>query len=183
MRIVVSGSHATGKSTLIADFLGVHPGFEHWGDPFELVDDSLDVPDAASYATQLDASARRLRAASDRLDVIVERGPLDFAAYLLALDEIGRGEHGRARALAESSLESAASAMRHVEVLALLPIEHRDRIGLGVDDDPELRAAMDRMLIELVEDGGVVASATRLVELTGDRGARLAALEAAVFAS
>ncbi|PZQ91517.1 MAG: hypothetical protein DI534_00575 [Leifsonia xyli] len=36
MRIVVSGSHCTGKSTLIAAFASRHPRFEVYGDPHEL---------------------------------------------------------------------------------------------------------------------------------------------------
>ena len=37
MRIVVSGTHASGKSTLIADFLGLYPGVDHLPDPFEVL--------------------------------------------------------------------------------------------------------------------------------------------------
>ena len=34
MRIVVSGTHASGKSTLIADFLAARPEYLSLGDPF-----------------------------------------------------------------------------------------------------------------------------------------------------
>ena len=36
MRIVISGTHASGKSTLIADFASRRPEFEVFPDPYEL---------------------------------------------------------------------------------------------------------------------------------------------------
>lgn len=57
MRIVVSGTHASGKSTLISDFATAHPEFAVLPDPFEeLLDDSFDEPDAALFGRQLDAA-------------------------------------------------------------------------------------------------------------------------------
>ncbi|WP_417555848.1 hypothetical protein [Microbacterium sp.] len=47
MRIVVSGTHASGKSTLISDFALRHPGFTVLPDPFELLDEASDAPGAA----------------------------------------------------------------------------------------------------------------------------------------
>ena len=41
MRIVVSGTHASGKSTLISDFALRHPEFVVLPDPFEALDDAL----------------------------------------------------------------------------------------------------------------------------------------------
>jgi len=40
MRIAVSGTHGTGKSTLIDEFLGAHPDFVHEPEPYAvMVDD------------------------------------------------------------------------------------------------------------------------------------------------
>ena len=41
MRIVVSGTHASGKTTLIDDFVAAHGDFERWDDPFAFVDGAL----------------------------------------------------------------------------------------------------------------------------------------------
>ena len=89
MRIVVSGTHASGKSTLIADFARRHPEYAVFADPFELIDESDDRPAAAMFAMQLRLAADRLIEADSGEKIIAERGPLDFLAYLLALDELG----------------------------------------------------------------------------------------------
>ncbi|GAA2453558.1 AAA family ATPase [Agromyces soli] len=174
MRIVVSGTHASGKSTLIGDLLAERPGFAHLGDPFELVDGALDEPDAGTYAEQLLATAVRLRAHPAGDDLVAERGPIDFLAYLSALDVLRRG--GRSRALFERGYALTGAAMQEVDLLVVLPLEHRDPIEVGEDEDPELREAMDDALLELVDDPDLVAPPTRVVELSGDREARLRAL-------
>ncbi|WP_157001924.1 hypothetical protein [Agromyces laixinhei] len=179
MRIVVSGTHASGKTTLIDDFVVAHPEFERWGDPFELVDASLDEPDASTFFEQLVSSTRRLTAtdAADR-PVIAERGPIDFLAYLAALESLRRG--GRSATLFERGFGPTAEAMRHVDLLVVLPLHHRDALRVADDDDLELRAAMDEELLELVDDPDLVGERTRVIEVSGGRAARLAALERAL---
>jgi hypothetical protein len=50
VKIVVSGTHASGKSTLIADFALRHPEFTVLGELFDLVEDAGDVPSSALFA-------------------------------------------------------------------------------------------------------------------------------------
>lgn len=61
MRIVISGTHASGKSTLVSDFVLRHPEFAVLPDPFELLNESWDGPTASSFSAHL-------RVAADRLD-------------------------------------------------------------------------------------------------------------------
>ena len=84
MRIVVSGTHASGKSTLIADFVAARPGYEVLPDPFEELEESALDLDAGTFYSQLVAAAGRLRGLRPGDRVIAERGPLDFLAYLRA---------------------------------------------------------------------------------------------------
>jgi predicted ATPase len=88
VRIVVSGTHASGKSTLIADFARRHPEYAVFADPFELIDESDDRPAAAMFASVATRGRPADRSRSGE-KIIAERGPLDFLAYLLALDELG----------------------------------------------------------------------------------------------
>ncbi|GAA1963059.1 AAA family ATPase [Agromyces allii] len=179
MRIVVSGTHASGKTTLIDDVLGAHPEFERLGDPFELVDDALDEPDASTFFEQLVSSARRIPTtdAAGR-SIIAERGPIDFLAYLSALDALRRA--GRSSSLFARGLDLTAAAMQHVDLLVVLPLHHRDDLPVGDDEDLELRAAMDEALLELVDDPDLVGESTAVIEVSGDRAARLAAVERAL---
>lgn len=173
MRIVVSGTHASGKTTLIADFAAAHPEFEVLGDPFELVDGATEEPDAGTFFAQLRFAAARLADEDVRAQVIAERGALDFVAYLEALDALGRPT--RSRELLRRGAELAAAAAVHVDLLVVLTPE--PSIHVGQDEDPELRAAMHDALLELVDDGDLVGDAP-VVELGGDPATRLAGLEA-----
>lgn len=177
MRIVVSGTHASGKSTLISDFAGAHPEFAVLPDPFEeLLDDSFEELDAGLFSRQLDIAARRLAEFPEGSDLIAERGPLDFLAYLHALEALGRiGE-------STSALECAAAvtqrAAEHADLLVLLPLGYSDQIRVGDDEDPELRLAMNAALLDLAGDPDLAG--TRILELGGTQAERLAQLEAAL---
>ncbi len=178
MRIVVSGTHASGKSTLVADFCAAHPEFDHLPDPFELLDEFDDQPGASSFLTQLAASARRLEGLDPHSEVIAERGPLDFLAYLVALESLGRVR------LPEEVIERAEAitraAMQHVDLVLLLPLNSADEIWVHPEEDLSLRAAMNDALLELGDDPELIGDRALTVELTGDRQARLRALESAI---
>lgn len=179
MRIVVSGTHASGKSTLIADFAGRHPDFEVFGDPYEFLDDAPAEPDAATFAAQFTLSVERLLD-HDGGAVIAERGPLDFLAYLEALQQLGRPTRGGAPSA--RMIERTAAAMATVDLLVLLPLNERDRIEIAAEEDPELRLAMNDALLEFADDSELIGGVT-VVEITGDPASRLAQLEFAIAGS
>ena len=174
MRIVVSGTHATGKSTLISDFTLAHPEFAVLPDPFDLVDENFG---SGSFIAQLRISAERLLDPDLPSAVIAERGPLDFLAYLAALDELGRSTSAAARVRREALL--AARAMAQADLLVLLPLD--DRITVPEEEDPDLHDAMAQALLELADDEDLTGGA-RILELSGSPSARLAALESAACA-
>lgn len=180
MRIVVSGTHASGKSTLVSD-LAATLGCPALPDPFELVDDDLDPAGAASFVAQLDVAAERLVELPHSADVVAERGPVDLLAYLAALSDLGRPSVGpvvlgRLRA-------STAAAMTHVDLLVVLPLDPAAGIRVPEDEDPGLRDAMDARLLDLVDDDELVGPATTVVEVAGGPEERLAQALAALRAA
>lgn len=176
MRVVVSGTHASGKSTLISDFATRHPEFTVLPDPFELLEESSDSPSVGLFAAQLRLAADRLTEEHDGAPFIAERGPLDFLAYLRAMETLSGG------ALDVDAIERAmaltAHAMRAIDVLIVLPLSTRDPIPVGGDENPELRAVMDAALLDLIDSADILDANVTVAELTGTPGARLAALEA-----
>lgn len=178
MRIVVSGTHASGKSTLISDFSLRHPGFTVMSDPFDLVDETHDGPGPVMFAKQLRIAADRLISADATADAIAERSPLDFFAYLLAC-----GEAGGASSSPEF-LERAAAmtlqAMSHVDLLVVLPLAGSDAIAVSDDEYPDLRLAMNDALLDLVQDTDLIGARLEVAEIVGTRDERLAALESLV---
>ncbi|GAA0411903.1 AAA family ATPase [Leifsonia naganoensis] len=176
MRIVVSGTHASGKSTLVSDFALRHPGFTVLPDPFDLIDEMWDGPSAAMFASQLRIAADRLEPGRDAGDVIAERGPLDFLAYLVALGETTGSVPSPE--LLERCAEITAAALRHVDLLVVLPLTAADPIDVGEDEDPELRSAMDDALLELIDDPDLVGTNLVVEDVVGTPEERLALLEA-----
>lgn len=175
MRIVVSGTHASGKSTLIADFLAAHPEYLSLGDPFDdLEEEAVDPSGEASFAA-LRIAAGRLRATAGQQDVIAERGPLDFAAYLIALERLGRSDG----ALVERAIAIAEDSLALVDLVVLVPLDARRSIRIPADEDPALREAMDQALFDLADD---LAQDTgvRLLTVAGDGEMRLATLVEAI---
>ena len=73
MRIVVSGTHASGKSTLVSD-LATALGCAQLPDPYELVDDDLEPGGPESFGQQLAFAAERLVELPAGADVVAERG-------------------------------------------------------------------------------------------------------------
>lgn len=178
MRIVVSGTHASGKSTLISDFALRHPEFVVLPDPFELLDEAQDAASAASFAAQLRMSADRLEPAVAPENAIAERGPIDFLAYLSALEDLTSAT--LPRDAWERAVALTREAMQQVDLLVVLPLTPTDPIVVGTDEHPALRDAMNDALLDLLGDPDIVGEDLEIVEITGDRDRRLAALEALI---
>jgi hypothetical protein len=170
MRIVVSGSHAVGKSTLVSDFALRHPEYEVLGDPYESLSDEAGAATPAGFLQQLRLSAARLRDSSGR-DLIAERGPLDFLAYLTAVDRLGRADLGH---VLEHAQEVALEATDGIDLVVVVPVGDGAGIGVPAEEDPELRLAMDAELLELVDD---LPLASRIEFAVGDPAMRLSTLE------
>ena len=179
MRIVVSGTHASGKSTLVSD-LAEALGFAPLPDPYELVDDVDDPAGVVSFVAQLEIAAERLVEPAPAADVVAERGPVDLLAYLEALAVLGRPSVG-AGSMARLRL-ATAEAMTHVDLLVVIPLDPEVGIEVPDDEDPELREVMDERLLELCDDEDLVGGATRVVEVAGPPESRVAQVLAAVEA-
>lgn len=174
MRIAVSGTHGSGKSTLIEDFLEARPGFQHEPEPFEWLEDAPDQPGADYFFTQLQISVQRLQTYPPSARVIAERCPLDFVAYLIALDELGRKD--AAPELTQQAISLFPAAMRHIDVLIVLPIEDQRPLPIPESEDLPLRLAMNTILLELASDREVVGDRATVLEVAGSRTDRLTAL-------
>ena len=186
MRIAISGTHGSGKSTLIEDFVAAHRDYIHEPEPYEWLQDVYgegvgEVPDVDDFYRQLELSVERLREYGPGARVILERSPLDFLAYVLALAELGRV--GRDCSAIASAVERVAAGMANVDLLVLLPLNEADRIEVPESEDLELREAMNDRLLDLVaaDPYSLLASGRpRVVEIAGTRQQRLRQLEQAV---
>jgi predicted ATPase len=162
MRIAVSGTHGVGKSTLIEEFLRQHPEFEHEPEPYAVLAEDYGEqfsaePCVEDFLRQLEFNLERLGQRAGE-NVIYERCPLDFVAYLSALNAN----------LPERLMERISDAMQQLELIVYLPLHDTS----GNDEFPKLRRAVDRKLSELFDSANVV-----IVEATGSTTQRVRAIE------
>ena len=183
MRIAVSGTHCSGKSTLIEVFLAAHADYRHEPEPYEVLQDLGELfaaePDADDFYRQLEYSIERLHAYRSGDRVIFERSPLDFVAYLLALDDLNRSTANRI--LAEQSIDSAREPISLLDVIVFLPID--GGIVVPDEEDPELRTTMSKRLEQiLIDDDFDMFPHKRpvVVEVSGATSERLKLVESAL---
>jgi hypothetical protein len=177
MRIAVSGTHCTGKSTLIDEFLRAHPGFAHEPEPYTVLledfgEEFSAEPCVEDFYRQLEFNIDRLRQHAPGERVIYERCPLDFLAYIDAL------EPQRVEAL----LDQVSDVMRNLDLIVYLPLDDR-----APDSEyPKLRKAVDRRLSAIFRDDefGVLSlcSAT-IIEASGSTSQRLRVIESYISQS
>jgi predicted ATPase len=165
MRVAVSGTHGVGKSTLIDEFLRRHPEFVHEPEPYTVLVEDLGEefsaePCVEDFVRQLEFNIDRLQQHTPEENVIYERCPVDFFAYIHILD----------RQTAESLLESVSKAMQHLDLIVYLPLE------VTTDEFPKLQRAVDRKLRSIFREDQFVS----IVEAEGATDHRLSTLENAI---
>lgn len=171
MRIAVSGTHGVGKSTLIDEFLRVHSEFEHEPEPYTVLVEDLgeeftSEPCVEDFRRQLEFNLERLVQHGPGANVIYERCPLDFLAYIQALDAKS----------AEALVERISNAMRSLDLIVYLPLEEDHEES----EYPRLRKAVDRRLGAIYRDDefGIISSnVVSLIEATGSTAQRLRILD------
>lgn len=168
MRIAISGTHCTGKSTLIDEFLRTHTDFIHEPEPYTVLTEDLGEEFAAEpcvedFYRQLEFNVDRLRQHARGERVIYERCPIDFLAYIAVLDSKS----------AASVLNQVAEGMQHLDLIVYLPLDDNHAVEA---EYPKLRKAVDRRLSAVYrEDEFGIVSATNIevIEATGSTEQRL----------
>jgi hypothetical protein len=168
MRIAISGTHFSGKSTLVQDLSEVLP--RHYStveEPYYLLEEegyeSSEEPSIEDFERQLERSLECLEESGP--NVLFDRCPVDLLGYLLT--------HPEAEAFdLEEWLPRIETAMEKLDLILFLPVEKQDRISLPSSQDPELRLQVDEQIRELLHglpfdfDGDIV-------EVKGPRSERI----------
>lgn len=174
MRVAVSGSHGTGKSTLIAAFLARRPDYAAEPEAFEILADDIDFasPDTPT-PDGLDALLRYTVAAvaahPPGANVVFERSPVDYLGYAAASRRAWDAD-ARADFLREA-IPVVRASLRNLDLIVLLPVSRRGPVQGRADEDDKFRRRVDRCLRSaLVDDdhdlfGG---ASTRVSELPAD---------------
>ena len=179
MRVAVSGSHGTGKSTLIAAFVERRPQYVYEPEAFETVGDDIDLDESGGPTSEglhrlLDHTAGVVAAHAPGACVVHERSPVDYLAYAAA-SRRGWGREG-IEGFLDRHVPLVRSCLRHLDLIAFVPVSAEGPRGRPGEDarfrrrvDEELR----RALIDDEYDLMAAGDGLRIVELSPTPACRL----------
>jgi hypothetical protein len=167
MRIAVSGTHFSGKSTLVADLAEVLPEYLAVEEPYVLLAEEgyefPEMPSVEDFELQLERSIECLDESEP--DVLFDRCPADLLGYLLT--------HSDAEAFDLARwLPRIRAAMRKLDLVIFLPVEERDRIALPSSEDAALRRQVNAELEEILLENSFDFD-VEILEVTGTRSERV----------
>jgi len=171
MRIAISGTHFSGKSTLIAALLKQLPNFTSVDEPYILLEEQGYVfsnpPSLEDFEEQCAFSIRSIQESGD--NTLFDRCPVDCLAYALALGEVD----------IESWAQRMEDAIQQLDLIIFLPIENEDRIPIPASEDLELREKVDENLQELLLDDSLgILNDVAILEVMGSVDKRMRMVKA-----
>jgi hypothetical protein len=187
MRLAISGTHCSGKSTLVEEFLLSHLEYVHEPEPYvqleQLYGESFqEEPSADEFLRQLEYHIERLVKYGPDDFVIFERCALDFVAYLQALIDLKRDTADPG--ILKRAMRLTQNVIGSLDIIAYLPANGSD-IYVPEDEDRHLRSAVDKTLERLLldDESRMLSGHTPVVlEVFGTTRQRLEMLESSMAA-
>ena len=137
MRIAVTGTHFTGKSTFIELITESLKHYEKFKEPYwQLVEEGIRFPKvlrAQDFLIQLGRSLKNIQCSES--DSILDRSPLDFLAYIQCCEDASSFEYDLWR-------QEIMLDLSRLDAIFYIPVETPDRIECPNEADPELRIKM-----------------------------------------
>ena len=148
MKIAITGAHRVGKTTLAEKLQEYLVDYELRMEPYheltELGYEFSEQPNVSDFLEQLDYSITQI-STSDR-NVIFDRCPIDFLAYIQAIDGSGN---------IQSIFNKVESIISELDLLVFVPIEEPDLIPGDTADFQELREDVNEIMADWIGDFGV----------------------------
>jgi predicted ATPase len=142
MRVAVSGTHRTGKTTLVEALGELLPSYEVVEEPYhQLVEEGhefAEMPSLEDFELQLRRSIDCLGEGGDQL---FDRCPADLLAYLVTHEDADAFD-------LDAWLSRARVAMRQLDLVVYVPIEQPDRVVV-----PSAERALRRRVDEALREG------------------------------
>lgn len=175
MRIAVTGTHGVGKTTFIDDFVAAYQSYESVAEPYWLLEQQ-GIPFAngatiGDLETQLAESCKLILGYPDGADVIFDRCPLDFLAYL----DVVSASEGFEWLPSGRELATVGKALATLDAVLFVPLTAPDEIAVQIER-PRLRHRVDRRLKTMLreDDLGLLHDGPRIIEVVGSRAQRVA---------
>lgn len=149
MRIAVSGTHFSGKSTLVGALEKKLEGYSAIDEPYFLLEQEgyifSDPPLLEDFAEQFKRSIRLIEESDP--NTLFDRCPLDFLAYAMVISK---------RVDAQAWMEEMEEAIDLLDLIVFLPIESRDRISVPHSEDLKFRWRVNEKMEEILFEGSWV---------------------------
>lgn len=148
MRVAISGTHRSGKSTLIEELSALLPKYATVDEPYHVMEEEgyafCHPPSLEDFEAQLERSIESL--SEDGAKVLFDRCPLDFLGYIAAHEDAADFDF-------DEWLPRVRAAVQTLDLIVFVPIEARDRIAFSPSDDDEAsREVVDEKLREILLD-------------------------------
>jgi predicted ATPase len=145
MRVAISGTHFSGKSTLVEALSEVLPQYMTVDEPYQLLQEEgyefAELPSIENFVLQLERSIESLEEKAP--NIIFDRCPADILGYLLSHADVEAFD-------LEEWLPRVQTSIRKLDLLVFLPIEEPDRIVLPLSQDAAYRQRVDAKLKEII---------------------------------
>jgi len=162
MRIAISGTHFSGKSTLVEALSEALPQYTTADEPYYLLQEEghefAESPTIEDFELQLERSIESLDERTP--NVIFDRCPADILGYLLVHTEVDAFD-------LDAWLPRIRTAMDTLDLIVFLPIEVPDRIILPLSQDAAYRQRVDEKLKEIFLDNSFGFEA-EVLDVTGN---------------
>jgi hypothetical protein len=171
VRVAISGSHGTGKSTLIAAFLERRPEYVYEPEAYEALADDIALtseegPTPEGLEALLQYTVAAVAGHSPGTRVVFERSPVDYLAYAAASRRTWP-PRGTATFL-RTNVPVVRASLRGLDLIALVPVSRRGPIAARPGEDERFRKRVDERLRRALLDDDhdlFAGAATRVVEL------------------
>ena len=148
MKIVITGAHRVGKTTLAEKLQESLPDYEYKPEPYYELEETGHIfsepPNVNDYIEQLEFSIDQIP--KSRNNVIFDRCPIDILAYVHAMNESEN---------IQSLYYKVQSVTTKIDLIVFVPIEDPDLISCPESDFPELRSRVNEILNEWIGNFGV----------------------------
>jgi hypothetical protein len=149
MRLAVSGSHGTGKSTLIAALLDSRPDYQHEPEAYEALADEIPLassegPSLEGLESLIEHTVAVVASHGTGSRVVFERSPVDYLAYATASHDAWT--RASAAGFVEAHLPRVRESLRHLDVIAYLPLSPDGPVAARAGEDEAFRSRVDEML-------------------------------------
>lgn len=181
MRIAVTGTHGTGKTTLIEEFVSTARAYEAVPEPYWLLTQEgmafANGPNIADLEEQLACSCALIAEQITGDNVVFDRCPLDLVAYL----EVVSASEGFEWSPQGRMLGRMEKALQSLDMIVFVPLQKPDEISIKIEY-PKLRQMVDRRLKAIMrkDDLGLLEAGPRILEVSGPTASRVRQLVAAL---